>query len=116
MQFTLTGRHVEITDAMRQYAEDKVGQLVRYYDRIETIDAVVDRESVLHRVELVIRTDHKHSFVAPMDANDYYEAIDLIVDKMVRQLNKHKEKHRTHKRPVKPGTKMNEEELTGQEG
>lgn len=99
MQLAVTGRHIEITDAMKGYAEEKAQKLSRYYDRIESIDIVVDREAVQNRVELVVRTDHRHTFVAHVDAGDYYEAIDLVVDKLARQLKEHKDKHRNRKHP-----------------
>jgi putative sigma-54 modulation protein len=84
---------------MRQYAEEKLGKLTRYYDRIESIDVVLDQESTQHRVEVVVRADHKHKFVAHVDAKDFYEAVDLVVDKLERQLTRHKEKVRNRKHP-----------------
>lgn len=100
MRLSVTGRHIEITDAMKQYAEDKAGRLTRFYDRIEVIDVVVDHESTQCRVEMVAHADHKHTFVGQVDASDYYEAINLVVDKLERQLTKHKEKLRNHKHPA----------------
>lgn len=97
MQVSVTGRHLETTDSMRQYAEEKAGKLSRYYDRIESIDVVHDQESNQHRVEVVVRADHKNTFVAQVDAGDFYEAVDLVVDKVERQLTRHKEKHRNRK-------------------
>lgn len=100
MQVSMTGRHIEITDAMRGYMEEKAGKLGRFYDRIERIEVVVDQpSSSQHRVELVARADHKNTFVAQVDAGDFYEAVDLVVDKMEGQLRRHKEKHRNRKHP-----------------
>jgi putative sigma-54 modulation protein len=99
VQLSVTGRHIDITEAMRQYAEEKAGKLTRYYDRVESIDVVFDYESSQRRVEMVVRTDHKSTFVAQVEASDYYEAIDLVSDKMGRQLIKHKEKFRNRKHP-----------------
>lgn len=101
MQLSVTGRHVEITDSMRTYAEEKTAKLDRYYDRIESCDLIVDREANMFRVELVLHADHRHTFVAQVDAGDYYESIDLTIDKMQRQLSKHKEKFRNRKHPSK---------------
>ncbi len=110
VQLSVTGRHIEITDAMKQYAQEKAGKLVHFYDRIESIDVVLDHESLRYRVELVGRADHKHTFVAHADANDFYEAVDLASDKLGRQLTKHKERFRNRKHPIQP-----EESLGGQE-
>jgi putative sigma-54 modulation protein len=93
----VTGRHIEITDAMKQYAEEKMGRLDRYYDRIGSIDVICEQESNRHRVEVLVRADHKNTFVAQVDANDFYEAVDLVLDKLERQLTRHKEKHRNRK-------------------
>ena len=99
MQLSVTGRHIDVTPAMRQYAEDKAGKFTRYYDRIESIEVILEQESMRPRVELVVRTDHKQTLVAHVDASDFYEAIDLVSDKMGRQLTKHKEKLRNRKHP-----------------
>ena len=112
MRLSVTGRHMEITGSMRQYAEDKARKLTRFYDRIEVIEVVVDRESVRYRVDMVVRTDHRHTFVGQVDAGEFYEAIDLVADKLQRQLKKHKEKQRNRKHPAKSGPKMSEEETT----
>ncbi len=104
MQLSVTGRHIEVTGPMRQYAEDKANKLTRFYDRIESIEVVFDQESSRHRVELVVRADHRHTLVAHVDAGDFYEAIDLVSDKMGRQLTKHKEKLRHRKHPDKRET------------
>ena len=110
MQESLTGRHMETTDSMRQYAEEKLGKLCRYFDRLQSIDIVVDQESTKHRVEVLAHTDHKDTFVAQVDADSFYEAVDIAVDKLERQLTRHKEKLRNRKHPAKPGPKAEEAE------
>lgn len=100
MQVSVTGRHIETTDAMREFVEQKVGRLARFYDRFERIEVVVEQESGgRQRVELVVRADHRNTFVAQVEAGDFYEAVDLVVDKMERQLTRHKERHRNRKHP-----------------
>ena len=102
MQISVTGRHLEIKGPMREYVEEKAGKLIRYYDRIERIEVIVDRESNHQSVEMVVRADHKNTFVAQVNADDFYEAVDLVIDKLERQLTKHKEKFRNRKHPSKP--------------
>ncbi len=99
MQLSVTGRHIEITESMKAYAEEKAGKISRFYDRIETVDVVLDREPPRYRVEVVVRTDHKHTFVGQAEAGDFYEAVDLVSDKIGRQLAKHKERIRNRKHP-----------------
>jgi putative sigma-54 modulation protein len=99
VQLSVTGRHLDITDTMREYVEDKLRKLDRFYDRIEAVDVVLDHESLKYRIEVVVRADHKHTFVAQVDASDFYEAVDLVVDKLGRQLTRHKERFRNRKHP-----------------
>lgn len=97
MRFAVTGRHMEITEAMRQYAEEKAGRLSRFYDRVQSVEVVIEKEGNQNKVEMVVTTDHRHTFVGQVGAGDYYEAIDLVVDKVEAQLRKHKERHRNRK-------------------
>jgi ribosome hibernation promoting factor len=110
VQIALTGRHIEITDSMRDYAEEKLTRLTRFYDRIEKIDVVLDREPTKHRLEVVMHADHRTTFVAQVEAGEFYEAVDLIVEKLERQLKKHKEIHRNRKHQTKPGQVSGETE------
>ena len=102
MHISVTGRHMEIQESIQEYAREKAGKLNRYYDRIERIEIVFDQESNCHKVEMVVRADHNNTFVAHADGKDFHGAVDLAVDKMERQLTKHKEKLRNRKHPSKP--------------
>ncbi|MHC4443671.1 MAG: ribosome hibernation-promoting factor, HPF/YfiA family [Planctomycetota bacterium] len=104
MQISVTGRHIEVHESVREYAQDKAGKLSRYYDRIERVEVVLDLEAKCHKAEMVVRADHKNTFVAHADGTDFLEAVDLAVDKMERQLTKHKEKFRNRKHPSRPET------------
>jgi len=97
VRFAVTGRHLEITEAMKQYAEEKATRLNRFYDRLQSIEAVVEKQGIQNRVEMVVTTDHQDTFVGQVDASDCYEAIDLVVDKLEAQLRRHKEKLRNRK-------------------
>jgi putative sigma-54 modulation protein len=102
VELTVTGRHIEITDAMKAYAEEKLGKLPHFYDRIENVEVILDRLAAQYRVEVVVRADHKHTFVGQTDADEFNEAVDLVFDKMERQMTKHKERVRNRKHAVKP--------------
>ena len=110
MRFSVTGRHIEITDAMRQYVEEKAGKLSRFYDRVQSIEVVIEKEGLQNKVEMVVSADHRHTFVGQVSAGDYYEAIDLVMDKVEAQLRKHKDKHRNRKH--KAGHDSKEETAT----
>lgn len=97
MQVLITGRHVEMTDQVRTYLEDKVQKLTRFYDRIHEIEAVFDHESDQFTCELIVRADQRNTFVAKELGPDTFALIDLCVDKAERQIKKHKEKQRSRK-------------------
>ncbi len=97
MRILLSGRHVEITDDVRRYVENKAAKLPKYYDRIHEIEVILDHESEQFNVEMIVRADHKHTFIASQTGPDTFALIDSIVDKLERQLTKHKEKVRNRK-------------------
>lgn len=98
MEITVTGRHIEVTEPIRNYAVEKVGKLPRYFDRILEIDVVVDRhDSHEFSVEIIVDVEHANDFVGKSIGDDLYGCIDSAVDKLERQLTDHKEKLRRHK-------------------
>ncbi len=103
MKVNLTGRHVDVSDDVREYIESKAAKLPRFYDRIHEIDVVLDHESEQFTAEMIVRTDRKHTFVARVTGPDTFVLIDLVVEKIERQLTKHKEKNRNHKHDGKSG-------------
>ena len=97
MLITVTGRHVEVSDEVRTYVQEKANKLPRFYDRIHEMEFVLDYEAEQFVAELIVRADQKHTFVASEIGPDTHALIDLIVEKMERQLRRHKEKKRNHK-------------------
>lgn len=99
MIISVTGRHIDISDEIRAYAEAKGGKLPRFYDRISSIDFVLDHQSDQLTAEVIVKADRTHEFVARESGPDPLALIDVIVDKLERQLTKHKEKTRDHRHP-----------------
>lgn len=98
MIITISGRHLEITPAIRRHAEDKANKLTKYYDLIQEIEIILDASAdKTKRVEMVINAEHKNTFVASADGEDLYGCIDLVVHKLERQLTDHKERFRNRK-------------------
>jgi putative sigma-54 modulation protein len=98
MDIIVTGKHLEVTEAIRNYASTKVSKLPRYYDRIRTVDVVIDKHD--HRrqdVEMIVHVDHHDPFLARVNGDDLYACIDQAVDKLERQLTEHKDKLRNRK-------------------
>ncbi len=98
MIVTITGKHVEITDAIRAHAEEKVEKLPRYYDSITQIEVVLEgNEGGMQCVEILVHAEHNDLLIAKETGTDTYTCIDAAVHKMERQLRKAKEKQRGHK-------------------
>lgn len=97
MQILVTGRHVDLTDDLRSYIDEKAGRLLRFYDRIHEIEVILDHESEQFKAEIIVRADRKHTFVASLTGPDTFALIDVITDKLERQLRTFKEKNKSHK-------------------
>ena len=99
MRVELVGKHFEITDAIREYAEQKAAKLPRYYDGVQEIEVVL--EGTAHSsfiAELRVDTEKHPTFVSKVEGPDVYESIDQASDKMIRQLTDFKEKLKNTKR------------------
>ena len=99
MQVVITARHMTLTDQMKDHIERKANKLTKYYDRIQQIDVVVDNADAAVTVEVVVNAEHKTEFVSRVSANDVFSAMDVVVDKLERQLSDHKERFRNRKHP-----------------
>jgi len=93
MRIQVTAKHMDLTPAIQQYAEQKAGKLPRYYDGVQEIAVVIECPRN-DQVEVEIRADvEKHAdFIAKANGQDVYECIDLAVDKVHRQLADFKER------------------------
>lgn len=98
MIITLSGRHLELTPAIRQYAEEKAGKLVKYYDLIKEIEVILDgKDAKGTSVEFIVSAEHRNMFVGRCDGEDLYACIDQVTHKLERQLTDHKERFRNRK-------------------
>lgn len=99
MNITVKARHMDVTDAIRDYVESKVAKLPRYYDNIQTIEAILDVEAEHAVVEVVVTARRKSIFVATHREQDLYAAVDQCVQKISEQLRRHKDKVRDRQGP-----------------
>jgi putative sigma-54 modulation protein len=97
VQVRVTGRHVEVTKEVRDYLDEKVLKLPRFYDHIHGVEVVLDHESEQFSCEMIVHADRKQTFVAHGTGPDTFALIDKVIEKLERQLTKHKEKNRGHK-------------------
>ena len=91
MQINISGHHLDITDALRQYVNEKFNRLERHFDNITSIQVILSPEPNSHKAESTIRISGGELF-ATAEAGDMYAAIDMLTDKLDRQILKHKEK------------------------
>ena len=99
MVITISGRHLDITPAIRQHAEEKANKLPKFYDLIQEIEVILDfvRKPKMKRAEVVVTAEHNNRFVASHDGEDLYGCIDQAVHKVQTQITAHKDKFRNRK-------------------
>ena len=91
MKVHLSGPHTEITDSLRTFVEEKLSKVDRHYDNIISgqVTLTVIKERMTAETTLSISGGELH---ASAENTDMYAAIDQMVDKLIRQVQKHKEK------------------------
>ncbi len=95
MQINLTGHHVEITDSLRNYVDTKFSKLERHFDHISNVHVILNVEILNQNAEATVHLSGAEVFASSEDS-DMYAAIDSMVDKLDRQVIKHKEKLKKH--------------------
>jgi len=92
LRITLSGRHVSITDAIRDYAREKVEKLGKYFEGITNTQIKLSVEGVQHSAEIIVAAAGGATIIASAASSDMYSAIDIVSEKVERQLKKHKAK------------------------
>ena len=91
MQLNISGHHVDVTDALKSYVEEKLQKLERHYDHITNTHVILTVEKLQQRAEATVHISGAEVF-ADANCDDMYAAIDKLTDKLDRQILKHKEK------------------------
>ena len=100
--FNITGKHIEITDAIRTYAEKKTSKLPRFYNGITQVEVIVEGQDGINKgVEIIVRGEHGVIFVANETGDDAYACIVTAVHKLEQQLRRKKTKERNNKHIVR---------------
>lgn len=93
MQVSISVRHGQLAESTQNKLKSKAEKLNRYFDRIMSIEIVVDlKEEQKPSVEIMVSAEHKHDFVASAAAESLISATDSTVQKIEQQLRKYKEK------------------------
>jgi len=98
METKLTGRHIDITAAIKAHIEDKAEKLPRYNSSVDHVEIIIDgAEGGNPSIEIIAKGGHNQLFVVKETTNgdeDFYALVDTVFHKMERQLRKAKEKER----------------------
>ncbi len=91
MQINLTGHHVDLTDSLRDFVNTKFAKLERHFDHINNVHVILTVEKLRQQAEAKLNVNGGEIF-ANAEHEDMYAAIDSLIDKLDRQVIKHKEK------------------------
>ncbi|MCW8888119.1 MAG: ribosome-associated translation inhibitor RaiA [Gammaproteobacteria bacterium] len=97
MQLNLTGHHVDITDSLRDYVTTKLEKLERHFDQVTNVHVILGVEKLRQKAEAQINIKGNQLFAESVN-EDMYASIDDMIDKLDRQVRKHKEKITDHHR------------------
>jgi putative sigma-54 modulation protein len=103
MQITTTFRHMESSEALKTYAQEKLEKVQKYIDEPIVAQVFLTVEKIRHIAEITI-TAKGITMKASEETNDMYAALDAVVDKIERQLRRYKERIKEHK----PGNETDE--------
>ncbi len=95
MQLSVTGHHVEVTAPLREYVTSKIEKIERHFDHVSDVHCILTVEKLRHKAEATIHVIGG-TIYADATEEDMYAAIDGLVDKLDRQIRKHKEKMADH--------------------
>jgi len=95
MQLSLTGQHLDLTDSLKHYVDTKFEKLNRHFEHVLDVHVVLSVEKLRQKAEATLHVSGNNLF-AVATREDMYAAIDNLVDKLDRQVVKHKEKIKNH--------------------
>lgn len=96
MQINVSGHHVDVTPAIKNYVNTKLDRLNRHHDRITSTQVTLSVDKLVQKAEASVHVSGR-DFFADSESENLYAAIDVLADKLDRQLIKHKEKIRNHR-------------------
>lgn len=97
MNLQVSGHHVEVTPAIRDYVTSKLERVTRHFDHVIDVNVILSVEKLRQKAEVTVHVRGKDIFVEAEDG-DLYASIDALVDKLDRQVLKYKQKVQDHHR------------------
>ena len=95
MNLLIHGNHVEVTPALRDYVAGKLTRVERHFDQVIDANVQLTVEKLRQRAEITLRLRGNNIHVESVD-DDMYAAIDMLVDKLDRQVLRHKDRVKDH--------------------
>ncbi|WP_137936655.1 ribosome-associated translation inhibitor RaiA [Chitinivorax sp. B] len=92
MNLNLSGHHLEITPAIREYVISKLDRVTRHFDHVIDVNVILSVDKLQQKIEANVHLRGKDIHVEAID-EDMYAAIDALIDKLDRQVLRHKEKY-----------------------
>jgi putative sigma-54 modulation protein len=97
MNLNVSGHHLDVTPALRSYVEAKLERVSRHFDHVIDAHVILTVDKLRQKAEVTLHVQGK-DLHCESDEEDLYAAIDLLVDKLDRQVLRYKEKRSTEKR------------------
>ncbi|MFM1989882.1 MAG: ribosomal subunit interface protein [Pseudomonadota bacterium] len=95
MNLSISGHHLEVTPALREYVTAKLDRIRRHFDQVIDVSVFLSVDKLVQKAEVSLHVRGKDLFAEASDA-DLYAAIDALVDKLDRQVLKYKDKRAAH--------------------
>ena len=107
----VTGRHVSVTEAMKDYCRRKLACLHLDYPKIIEAQVILDVQKYRHTAEVILHCSNHITLEASSQSEDMYASIDQVLDKIARQMRKYKTRLMQRHRPRKHGVRHLEEQV-----
>jgi len=92
MQIVVKGKNMDVTEALKSYAEKRLSKIARYFDHVISADVTLSTERSWHIVEVTVHANNGHLLRGEERTNDMYGSIDQVVDKLESQIKRQKGK------------------------
>jgi putative sigma-54 modulation protein len=101
MNLNIAGHHVEVTPAIRDYVTSKLDRVIRHFDNVTSAHVILSVDKLIQKAEITLHVKGKDIYADSIEP-DLYAAIDALIDKLDRQVVRHKERISEHVREKRP--------------
>ena len=95
MNLSISGHHLEVTPALREYVTSKLRRIRHHFDQVIDVNVILSVEKLVQRAEMKLLVAGREIF-AEATHTDLYAAVDTLIDKLDRQVIKHKQKRQNY--------------------